>query len=131
VKLGVYWLFSERVTAIIRRRGKVVGVRTDKGGYATDTVINAAGACGSLSPPPRGLDVPGKPDSHEAASPSRSRTPCTLVVDLRPTPGARTTTSTNTSRSGLFCITPEPLIVGSDGARPAPSCRWSPGAWWT
>ena len=33
--LGVTFRFSERVTGLIRRRSQIVGVRTDKGGYAS------------------------------------------------------------------------------------------------
>lgn len=43
VELGVECRFNERVTSIMRRKGTVVGVRTDKGGYATPCVVNAAG----------------------------------------------------------------------------------------
>ena len=42
-EFGAEFRFRERVTGIIRRHGRVVGVRTDKGGYATELMINAAG----------------------------------------------------------------------------------------
>ena len=37
VEQGAQFRFQERVTGLMRRRGMVVGVRTDKGGYATET----------------------------------------------------------------------------------------------
>ena len=46
VELGAQFRFHERVTGLMRRRGMIVGVRTDKGGYATETVINAGGPWG-------------------------------------------------------------------------------------
>ncbi len=116
VKLGVDCRFSERVTAIIRRRGKVVGVRTDKGGYATDTVINAAGAWARSLSQSGGLDVPVQPDSHEAGiTEPVAHFLHPMVVDLRPTPGARNYYFyQHKPGQVLFCITPDPLIVGSD-----------------
>ena len=64
--LGVQFRFNERATGIIRRRGRVVGVRTDKGGYASPVVINAGGAWARSIAQMGGLDVAVVPDSHEA-----------------------------------------------------------------
>ena len=50
----------------MRRKGKVVGVRTDKGGYATGCVVNAAGAWARAVAQAGGLDAPVVPDCHEA-----------------------------------------------------------------
>ena len=64
VEAGAQFRFNERVTGLIRRRGMVVGVRTDKGGYATETVINAAGAWAkavSVFAGPRRAGRPGQP----------------------------------------------------------------------
>ena len=90
VELGVQFRFNERVTAIIKRHGGVVGVRTDKGGYATETVVNAAGAWARPIAQSAGLDTPVAPDSHEAGITepvARFFTP--MLVDIRPTQGAR------------------------------------------
>jgi sarcosine oxidase, subunit beta len=115
-ELGVQFRFQERVTGLMRRRGMVVGVRTDKGGYATETVVNAGGAWARSVANMGGLDVPVVPDSHEAGitepvAPFMSP----MVVDIRPAAG-----STNyyfyQHRPGgvVFCITPDPPIVGTD-----------------
>ncbi|HEY3451574.1 MAG TPA: FAD-dependent oxidoreductase [Myxococcales bacterium] len=116
VKLGVDCRFSERVTSIIRRKGKVVGVRTDKGGYATDTVVNAAGAWARSLAQAGGLDVPVQPDSHEAGiTEPVAHFLHPMVVDLRPTPGARNYYFyQHKPGQVIFCITPDPLMVGSD-----------------
>jgi sarcosine oxidase subunit beta len=116
VGLGVECRFNERVTSIMRRKGKVVGVRTDKGGYATPCVINAAGAWARSVAQAGGLDALVVPDCHEGGI-TEPVAPFLdpMVVDIRPAPG-----STNfyfyQHKPGpvIFCFTPSPSIVGSD-----------------
>jgi sarcosine oxidase subunit beta len=113
---GAEFRFRERVTGIIRRRGKVVGVRTDKGGYATETVINAAGPWARAVAQMAGLDVPVAPDSHEAGiTEPVARFLEPMVVDIRPATGSKNYYFYQ-HRPGpvVFCITPEPPIVGTD-----------------
>jgi len=116
VECGVQFQFGERVTAVIKRHGGVVGVRTDKGGYATETVINAAGAWARPLARSAGLDTPVVPDSHEAGITepvARFLTP--MLVDIRPTEGARNYYFYQHKPGGVvFCITPDPAIVGTD-----------------
>ncbi|RPJ70082.1 MAG: FAD-binding oxidoreductase [Acidobacteria bacterium] len=116
VECGVQFRFGERVTAVIKRHGGVVGVRTDKGGYATETVINSAGAWARPLAQSAGLDTPVVPDSHEAGITepvARFLTP--LLVDIRPTEGARNYYFYQHKPGGVvFCITPDPAIVGTD-----------------
>ena len=116
VKLGVDCRFSERVTSIIRRKGKVVGVRTDKGGYATDTVVNAAGAWARQLAQTGGLEAPVQPDCHEAGiTEPVAQFLHPMVVDLRPTPGARNYYFyQHKPGQVIFCITPDPQILGTD-----------------
>lgn len=115
-RLGVAFRFGERVTGIIRRKGKVVGVRTDKGGYATETVVNAGGPWARTVAQGGGLDVPVVPDSHEAGitEPVAPFLP-TMLVDIRPAPGSKNYYFYQ-HRPGqvVFCITPEPPVVGTD-----------------
>jgi len=113
---GVQFRFGERVTGIIRRRGKVVGVRTDKGGYATSTVVNAGGAWARTVAQTAGLDVPVIPDSHEAGI-TEPVAPflVPMVVDIRPADGSRNYYFYQHKPGGVvFCITPDPPIVGTD-----------------
>jgi len=115
-KLGVEFRFRERVTGIIRRRGRVVGVRTDQGGYATETVINAAGPWARPVAQMASLDVPVMPDSHEAGiTEPVQRFLEPMVVDIRPAEGSKNYYFYQ-HRPGpiVFCITPEPPIVGTD-----------------
>jgi len=116
VALGVECRFNERVTAIIRRKGKVAGVRTDKGGYATECVINAAGPWARQLAQAGGLDAPVVPDCHEAGiTEPAARFLKPMVVDIRPAPGS-VNYYFHQSHTGqvIFCITPDPAIVGSD-----------------
>lgn len=116
VDLGARFHFNERVTGLIRRRGMVVGVRTDKGGYATETVINASGAWARTVSTYAGLDVPVVPDSHEAGITEPVATFMSpMVVDIRPADGSKNYYFYQHKPGGIvFCITPDPPIVGTD-----------------
>ena len=113
---GARFHFGERVTGIIRRRGKVVGVRTDRGGYATETVINAAGPWARTLAQMAGLDVPVVPDSHEAGiTEPVARFLEPMVVDIRPAVGSKNYYFYQHAPGPVvFCITPDPPIVGTD-----------------
>ena len=115
-KLGVELRFRERVTGIIRRRGRVVGVRTDQGGYATETVINAAGPWARPVAQMASLDVPVMPDSHEAGiTEPVERFLEPMVVDIRPAGGSKNYYFYQHGPGPIvFCITPDPPIVGTD-----------------
>jgi len=116
LELGVDCRFNERVISIIRRKGKVVGVRTDKGGYATECVINAAGPWARQLAQAGGLDAPVVPDCHEAGiTEPAARFLEPMVVDIRPAPGS-VNYYFHQIHPGqvVFCITPDPAIVGSD-----------------
>lgn len=116
VALGVECRFHERVTSIMRRKGKVVGVRTDQGGYATGCVINAGGAWARGVAQAGGLDVPVVPDCHEAGI-TEAVAPFLgpMVVDVRPAPGsANFYYYQHKPGQVVFCITPSPAIVGTD-----------------
>ncbi len=116
VELGVECRFNERVTSIMRRKGTVVGVRTDKGGYATPCVVNAAGPWARSLAQSGGLDVPVNPDCHEAGiTEPAKRFLEPMVVDIRRTPGAANYYFYQ-AHSGqvIFCITPDPPLIGTD-----------------
>jgi len=115
-QLGVTFRFNERVTNIMRRKGKVVGVRTDKGGFATGCVINAAGPWARAVAQAGGLDAKVAPDCHEGGI-TEPVAPFLdpMVVDIRPAPGSANFYFYQ-HRPGqvIFCYTPNPAIVGSD-----------------
>jgi sarcosine oxidase subunit beta len=116
VECGVQFRFGERVTGIIRRRNKVVGVRTDRGGYATATAINAGGAWARSVAQMGGLDAPVVPDSHEGGI-TEPVAPFLkpMLVDIRPAYGSLNYYFyQHKPGSVVFCITPDPPIVGTD-----------------
>lgn len=115
-RLGVQFRFGERVTGIIRRRSRVAGVRTDKGGFACPWVVNAAGPWARAVAQGAGLDVPVVPDSHEAGiTEPVARFLEPMVVDLRPAEGSRNYYFYQHRPGGVvFCITPDPAVVGTD-----------------
>ena len=116
VERGAEFHFNERVTGIITRGHRVVGVRTDKGGYATGMIINAAGPWARGVAQMARLDAPVVPDSHEAGiTEPVARFLEPMVVDIRPAQGSRNYYFYQ-HRPGpvVFCITPEPPIVGTD-----------------
>ncbi len=116
IEYGAEFKFNERVQEIIVRGGKVVGVRTDRGEYGTDVVVNAAGAFAGEMARLAGLDVPVRPDSHEAAI-TEAVAPFLkpMIVDIQPGPGsANYYFYQHLTGQIIFCITPSPNIWGYD-----------------
>lgn len=113
---GCAFCFGERVEKIVLKGGRVIGVKTNKAEYGTDVVVNAAGPWAREVGKMAGLDLPVRPDSHEAGITE----PVALfmdpmVVDIRPAKGSANYYFFQL-RSGqiVFCITPQPSIWGFD-----------------
>jgi sarcosine oxidase subunit beta len=115
-KLGAAFLFGERVTGLVTAGGRVAGVRTHKGEYAAPIVINAAGPTGAEIAAMAGIEVPVRPDSHEAAvTEAVARFLGPMVVDIRPVAGsANYYFYQHATGQVIFCITPSPSIWGMD-----------------
>jgi len=114
MEYGAEFHFHEKVQEIIVHSGKVVGVRTDQREYATDRVVNAAGAYATEIARMAGLDVPVKPDSHEAAI-TEAVAPFLkpMIVDIQPGPGSSNYYFyQHLTGQIIFCITPSPNIWG-------------------
>ena len=110
------FLFKETVEQINVAKGKVQGVVTKSGTYSAPVVVDAAGPRSRGLCKTAGVDVPVTPDSHEAAitEPVKPFFTC-MVVDLRPGPDSKNYYFyQNKLGQVVFCITPEPLIVGDD-----------------
>ncbi len=108
--------FNEKVSEIILRGGKVAGVKTDQGEYGADVVVNAAGPWAREIAQLAGLDVPVKPDSHEAAI-TEAVAPFLkpMIVDISPGPGSSNYYFyQHLTGQIIFCITPSPSIWGFD-----------------
>ena len=115
-RLGTEFRFGEEVVGIVVEGGRVRGVRTDKGEYGADVVINAAGPWARQVAQMAGIDVPVRPDAHEAAiTEAVARFLDPMVVDIRPMPGsANYYFYQHYTGQIVFCITPSPSIWGYD-----------------
>ena len=117
LELGAEFRFKESITEIICRKGRVVGVASDKNRYSTEVVIDAAGPFSpELCQTARGVDLPIVPDSHEGAitEPVQPFFHC-MVVDIRPAPGSKSYYFyQNKQGQVIFCITPDPPIIGKN-----------------
>ena len=89
MNLGATFQYCESVIGLIAKGEKenltIKGIKTSKGEYLADAVVNAAGSHASALCKMAGLDIPVNPDSHEAGitAPIQSFLD-PLVVDLRP-----------------------------------------------
>lgn len=115
-RAGAEFRFRENVTGLVIEGGRVRGVKTDRGEYGAEVVIDAAGPWGAEVARLAGLDVPVRPDSHEGAvTEPVARFLEPMVVDIHPTD-----TSANyyfyqhATGQIIFCITPQPSIWGFD-----------------
>lgn len=115
-KAGAQFKFQEKVTGLTIEGGKIKGVVTDKGSYGAEVVINAAGAWAAEIARMAGMDVPVKPDSHEAAvTEPVQRFFEPMIVDIRPIKGsANYYFYQHATGQIIFCITPSPSIWGFD-----------------
>lgn len=116
LKLGVQFRFKEAVNGIIAENGRVLGVATDTRQYHAPVVVDAAGPYSVELVKMVGVDIPVIPDSHEGAitEPIEQFFTC-MVVDLRPGPGSKNYYFYQNRRGQVvFCITPDPPIVGTD-----------------
>jgi sarcosine oxidase subunit beta len=121
-RLGTEFHFGEEVAGIAVEGGRVRGVRTDKGEYGADVVINAAGPWSRQVAQMAGMDVPVTPDAHEAAiTEAVARFLDPMVVDIRPMPGsANYYFYQHYTGQIVFCITPSPSIWGFDTRETSP-----------
>ncbi len=113
---GAEFHFNESVSDFIVEHGRIRGVVTDRGRYACEVVVLAAGAWAQPLAQMVGMYLPVTPDSHEAAitEPVR-RFLEPMVVDIRPTPGSANYYFYQHSTGQIvFCITPSPNIWGCD-----------------
>ena len=115
-ELGAEFRFKEEVEQIVVRDGKVQGVKARSGIYSAPVVVDAAGPFSKTVCRTAGVEIPVTPDSHEAAITEPVKSFFTaMVVDLRPGPDSKNYYFYQNSLGQIvFCITPEPLMVGND-----------------
>lgn len=115
-ELGAQFRFGEKITAIKTDKNKVCGVVTDRGQYACEVVIDAAGPFSKDLCSRVGINLPVVPESHEAAI-TEPVEPFfqSMVVDIRPVPGSKNYYFYQNKHGQIvFCITPDPPIIGTD-----------------
>jgi sarcosine oxidase subunit beta len=115
-RLGAEFRFGETVLGLDLAGGRVRGVRTDKGDYGAEVVINAAGPWAAEVAGLAGISVPVRPDQHEGAvTEPVARFLEPMVVDIRPADGsANYYFYQHATGQVIFCITPCPNIWGFD-----------------
>ncbi len=116
VESGVQFRFKEAVSRILVKNGNIQGVATREGEHHAPVVVDAAGPFSRELAKTAGTDIPVVPDSHEGAitEPVMPFFTC-MVVDLRPGPDSKNYYFyQNRLGQVVFCITPEPVIVGTD-----------------
>ncbi len=121
-RAGAEFHFREPVTGIAVEGGRVRGVQTPAGAYGAEVVINATGAAAQAVARLAGLDVPVRPDAHEAAiTEPVAHFLDPMVVDIRPAAGsANYYFYQHATGQLIFCITPSPQIWGDDQRETSP-----------
>lgn len=115
-ELEVQFHFNAQIKKILAENGTVQAVETESSRYCAGIIVDAAGACSRSLCKSLDISMPVFPDSHEAGI-SEPVEPffTTMVVDIRPAPGSRNYYFYQNRRGQVvFCMTPDPLIVGTD-----------------
>lgn len=116
IEKGARFHFLEPVTAMCVENGRINKVVTNKAEYTADYVINTAGAEAAKIGKMCGVDLPVKPDSHEAAiTEPVARFLGPMIVDIRPAAGSSNYYFyQHITGQIIFCITPSPNAWGDD-----------------
>ncbi|MCJ7693867.1 MAG: FAD-binding oxidoreductase [Anaerolineaceae bacterium] len=115
VTSGCTFLFNEKVISIYSENNQITGLKTDKGDYCCKYLINAAGSWANEISNLMGIDLPIRPDSHEAGiTEAVQKMFNPMIVDIRPGPGSSNFYFyQHPSGKIIFCLTPNPLIWGN------------------
>jgi sarcosine oxidase subunit beta len=115
-RAGAQFLFGEHVIGIDTKNERITGVKTDRGYYKTNMVLNAAGAWANELGSLLNIEHPVTPESHEGGITEPVATfVAPMVVDIRPSRGsANYYFYQHHTGQVVFCITPEPSIPGFD-----------------
>ena len=120
---GAVFSFRTEVTDLLVKKGwegrnTIDEVRTSRGTFQGDVVINASGGRAREIGHMAGMNIPVFPDSHEAGISAPVKPFLDpLVVDLRPGPEGRTVNfyfGQNHVNAVIFCYTPKIPILGQD-----------------
>jgi len=112
---GVIFRFNEKIIKILIENDRVTGVQTENAEYHSRYVINAAGSWAADFNQDTGIQIPVKPDAHEAGvTEPVIRLFDPMVVDIRPRQGSSNFYFYQHANGKIiFCITPNPQIWGN------------------
>lgn len=112
---GCKFQFNEKVLKICTEHSRITGIKTNKSEYGCKILINAAGSWSNEVSKLVGVDLPIRPDSHEAGiTEPVQRMFSPMVVDIRPGPGSSNFYFyQHPTGKIIFCLTPNPLIWGN------------------
>ena len=116
LKLGVEFAYGEAVTGFSMDGTKISEVITNKDKYTARVIINASGNNAREIGALLNIDLPVFPDNHEAGI-TEPVAPFfgPMVIDMRKRPGsANFYFYQNNEGQVVFCITPDPAILGID-----------------
>ena len=116
LKLGVEFAYGEAVTGFSIDGTKISEVITNKDKYTAGVIINASGNNAREIGALLNIDLPVFPDNHEAGI-TEPVAPFfgPMVLDMRKRPGsANFYFYQNNEGQVVFCITPDPAILGID-----------------
>jgi sarcosine oxidase subunit beta len=115
LEYGAEYRFKEQVLGI-KYENSVFTVKTNKGEYRSEYLINAAGSHAQEISQLAGFDCPVNPDCHEAAiTDPVKRFFESMVVDIRSAKGSQNFYFyQNHEGQVVFCITLDPPIYGTD-----------------
>jgi sarcosine oxidase subunit beta len=113
---GAEFRFNEPVTSMTVKNARIESVETCCGTYSAGVVVNTAGANAAEIGQMAGIEVPVRPDSHEAAiTEPVARFLGPMIVDIRPAVGSSNYYFyQHLTGQIIFCITPSPNIWGTD-----------------
>ena len=118
---GCEYHFNEKVIDIIVKKNRIHGIKTARGIYKSNFVINAAGGNAKDIGSMLNIPTPVEPESHEAGiTEPVKKFFSPMVVDIRPYEDKVFGNSLNyyfyQNNEGkiLFCLTPSPKIPGFD-----------------
>lgn len=114
-EFGTEYKFNEKVMEILVLKNGFT-IKTDKSEYSSKFIINAAGSYAKEIGKMVGINLPVNPDNHEAAiTEPVKRFFEPMVVDIRPSnDSANFYFYQNNEGQVIFCITPNPPILGID-----------------
>jgi sarcosine oxidase subunit beta len=110
IKSGAEFKLGESVIELQQVKGRINGVKTNKGGYQAPLVVNCAGAWAGLVANLAGIKIPLQPDSHEAAvTEPVAHFLNPMIVDIQPAHGSSNFYFYQHATGQIFfCLTPLP-----------------------